>query len=94
MILNDKNVVVLYLENWQKRMIKDFLGVECDRWDIPIEEAGNLLYRSPFPESEYKKMYLTGWQMRELRDEAGTNCDFIELRKDIELIHRYGVPTK
>ena len=39
MLVDGKNVVILYLENWQRRMIKDFLGVECDRWEFPVEEA-------------------------------------------------------
>lgn len=93
MILNGKNVVVLYLENWQKRMIKDFLGVECDIWEVPVEEAGNIKYGSPFPPSVHKRMYLTDWQMRELRDEAGITCDFIELIK-IHQVILYAVRTK
>ena len=86
MIIDNKKVVVLYLEDWQQRMIKDFLGVDCDRWDIPIDNGPVMLYMPRFPEkSVYKKMYLTDWQMRELRDEAGMICDFVELKKDIPI---------
>ncbi|MDQ1252520.1 MAG: hypothetical protein QG646_1641 [Euryarchaeota archaeon] len=92
MLVDGKNVVILYLENWQRRMIKDFLGVECDIWEFPVEEADNMKYGSPFPSSKFKRMYLTGWQMRELRDEAGITCDFVELTK--EIIPKYRVSPK
>jgi len=95
MMIDGENVIVLYLEDWQKRMIKDFLGVDCDRWDVPIGMV-NTLYsgpRGPFPpRSNYKKMYLTDWQMREIRDEAGMTCDFVELTK--EIIPKYRVSPK
>jgi len=92
MKVHDKLVIVLYLEDWQKRLIKDFLGKECDTWDVPIKEAHNLKYGSPCPPSEHKRMYLTDWQMRELRDLAGVTCDFIELEKGIVL--KYFVSPK
>jgi hypothetical protein len=93
MMRNGKQVVVLYLEDWQQRMIKDFLGVDCDQWEVPIEKGPVFLYGVFLhPPSEYKRMYLTEWQMREVRDEAGTTCDFIELKKEINM--KYGVKTK
>jgi hypothetical protein len=93
MILNGKKVVVLYLEEWQKRMIKDFLGVECDHWEIPIEEVPIYMYGVPSAEKIiYKRMYLTDWQMRELKDEAGITGYFIELKK--ETAPKYAVPPK
>jgi len=99
MIRNEKNVVFLFLENWQKRMIKDFLGADCDSWEVPVEEGVKVMYGIPSPNKkiEHKRMYLTDWQMRELRDEAGITCDFIELKKGIDTIgaiYRYGVPPK
>jgi hypothetical protein len=101
MLIDDKNVVVLYLEDWQKRMIKDFLGVECDYWEVPVEEQEGsekftpvILYAVVTHQpTEYKKMYLTDWQMRELRDEAGITCDFVELKKESPFV-KYGVSTK
>lgn len=94
MILKGKEMVVLYLEDWQQRMIKDFLGIDCDRWEVPVTEAHNLKYGAPCPTSEHKKMYLTGWQMRELRDEAGMTCDFIELIKEQHQKVMYKVPAE
>lgn len=97
MIRDGKRVVILFLENWQKRMIKDFLGVDCDSWEVPIEEGIKIMYGSPTMEPvDYKKMYLTDWQMKELRDEAGIICDFVELRKidSVGAIFRYGLPPK
>jgi hypothetical protein len=93
MILNGKEVVVLYLEDWQRRMIKDFLEIDCDRWEVPVKESNNLKYGVPCHPSENKKMYLTGWQMRELRDEARITCDFIELTKDHQKV-MYRVPSE
>ena len=101
MLIDDKNVVVLYLEDWQKRMIKDFLGADCDYWEVPIEgQKGseafipiNLYAVVTHKLTESKKMYLTDWQMRELRDEAGITCDFVELTKESPFV-KYGVSTK
>jgi len=106
MIHDGKNVVILYLEDWQKRMIHDFLGMHCDSWEVPVEVARGVMYGAPTVEgvpilkysaptetsAECKRMYLTDWQMRELRDEAGVTCDFIELTKDINV--KYGVNHK
>ena len=93
MLFNGKKTVILYLEDWQKRMIKDFLEIDCDTWEIPLEGEITALYMSRFPEdTEYKKMYFTDWQMRELRDEAGMTCDFVELRKDFPIHFKYGPP--
>jgi|WetSurMetagenome_2_1015567.scaffolds.fasta_scaffold448031_2 hypothetical protein len=97
MIRDGKRVVILFLENWQKRMIKDFLGADCDSWEVPIEEGIKIMYGSPTVKTvDYKKMYLTDWQMKELRDEAGIICDFVELRKidNVGAIYRYGLPPK
>jgi hypothetical protein len=95
LIINGNKVVVLYLEDWQRNMIKDFLGVDCDRWEIPVDGSIKPLYMVPVPQpSEHKKMYLTDWQMRELRDEAGMTCDFIELKKEHPYILKYAAPTK
>ena len=38
--MNDDNkVMVLHFEDWQKRMVKNYLGVECDYLEMPIEKA-------------------------------------------------------
>lgn len=90
-ITSGKNVVVLYLEDWQKRMIKDFIGVECDRWDLPISTSPTMsAYACPNPFSPSKH----NWQRKELRDEAGVTCDFVELGIDIETNNTYGVSSK
>jgi hypothetical protein len=93
MIQNGKEIVVLYLEDWQKRMIKDFLGVDCNSWNMSIDDSLKMLYAPAFPHKEIinKRMYLTEWQMRELRDEAGITCDFIELTKEASIV-MYGPP--
>ena len=89
----EKKRFFLYLTDWQMRMVKDFLGIECDGMEIPLEPKNVLLYGvfPPTKKTVHKRMYLTDWQMREMRDEIGSSCDFIELTKDIT-IFRYGVP--
>ena len=83
--------LVLYLEDWQKRMIKDFLGKVCDTYEVSIEDPAVWRYGVP-TRKDTKRMYFTDWQIREMRDEAGVVCDFVELHKDI--IHSlYEVPT-
>jgi hypothetical protein len=91
MLRKGVKTLVLYLENWQKRMIKDFLEVDCDTYAVPIADPTILKYGIPF-HGESKRMYFTDWQIREMRDEAGVVCEFVELHKDI--IHTlYAVPT-
>jgi hypothetical protein len=86
MIIDNKKVVILYLEDWQQRMVKDFLGVDTDTWEVPIGGEIIPMYMARLPDKAvYKKMYFTDWQMRELRDEAGITCDFIELKKEIPI---------
>ena len=91
MKLEGKDVVVLYLTDWQMRMVKDFLGDDCHRIHVPVEHVPNTLYGVFPPAPDTKKMYLTDWQMRELRDEAGMTCDFIELKKHPHPIPMYMV---
>ncbi|HEX3030289.1 MAG TPA: hypothetical protein VHT34_13560 [Clostridia bacterium] len=93
MEVDGKRVVYLYLEDWQMRMVKDFLGFDCDGIEIPVVPPIVAMYAvHTHKHTIHKKMYLTDWQMRELRDEAGMTCEFIELTKDINF--RYGVRTK
>lgn len=83
MELKGKEYLVLYLTDWQKRMIKDFLGVDCDRWEVKLGPDAAVRY-GVFPPSDpkVKRMYFADWQRREIRDEAGVDCDFIELDEE------------
>ncbi len=84
MRLKDAKTVVLYLEDWQKRMVKDFLGVDCETCQVEIREVPDLVLRFGLPTNrKHKRMYFTDWQMREMRDEAGVACEFIELNEEI-----------
>jgi hypothetical protein len=94
MEIKGKKYIVLYLTDWQKQMVKDFLGVDCNYYQIPIEKKPPIvpMYGVRVPTNpQYKKMYLTDWQMREMKDEAGISCDFIELEKD-SINLKYGMP--
>ena len=81
MLRNEVRTVVLYLEDWQKRMVKDFLGIDCDTYEVRIESPSVMEYGVPTHE-ELKRMYFTDWQIREMRDEAGIACEFIELKEN------------
>jgi hypothetical protein len=73
--------VVLYLEDWQMRMIKDFLGVDCDTYTVEISDP--VIFRYGVRTNEQvKRMYFTDWQIREMKDLAGSSCEFIELHKE------------
>lgn len=83
MIRNGVKSVVLYLEDWQKRMIKDFLGVERNTYEVEIGKPSPVTHKYGIPtHEESKRMYFTDWQIREMRDEAGVVCEFLELHKD------------
>ena len=82
MIKNGVKTVVLYLEGWQKRMVKDFLGIDCDKYEVSLGGDPVLHMRYGLPTDEQlKRMYFTEWQIREMKDTAGFSCEFIELHK-------------
>ena len=44
MLFEGKNQVVIYLEDWQMRMVKDFVHVDCHWWGVqspPTKLAAN-----------------------------------------------------
>jgi hypothetical protein len=91
---NNKKVVTLHLESWQKKMTTDLLGIENEDMVLPIEEGKNLIYgvhgHTPYLEH---RMYLTEDQMKQIKDEAGQSCDFIELKKGARNL-MYGISTE
>lgn len=95
MLRDNKETLVLYLTDWQMRMVRDILKVDidCHTLEIPIDKKPNLRYgiREPVKKG-LKKMYLTEWQKNEMMDEAGTVCNFIELDPDLVRRFRYGMP--
>jgi hypothetical protein len=78
--------VVLYLEDWQQRMIKDTLGLECNTYTVDVNVPGDPIVRykvvPPGEEAALKRMYFSDWQIRELRDLTGVHLEFIELQPD------------
>lgn len=90
MEIDGKRFVVLYLEDWQRRMIKDFVGQDCITWVVPLESGGGVRYRVGTPDNpRVKRMYLTEWQIREIKDEAGEACEYVELTPGLQ--PKYGV---
>jgi hypothetical protein len=75
--------VVLYLEDWQQRMIKDTLGLSCDTYTVDVNVPSGPIVRykvvTPGEDAALKRMYFSDWQIRELRDLTGVHCEFIEL---------------
>jgi len=93
MLRGGVKTLVLYLEDWQKRMVKDVLGVDCDTYEVQIGKATKPILRYGIPTDEsLKRMYFTDWQIREMRDEAGVVCEFIELTKEAGV--RYMAPPR
>ena len=92
---NHKQWLILYLTDWQMRMIHDVLDVKCHTLEIPIDEGPVVRYGIRAPtDKKLKKMYFTDWQKSEMMDEIGSVCNFIEL--DPGQVHnfRYGMPKK
>ena len=95
MEVKGRKFVVLYLTDWQIRMVKDFLGIECHVWTVPIGDGPVMKYGVfPPPSSFTKKMYLTDWQIREIRAETGECCDYIELELKMIPIYSVVLPEK
>lgn len=77
-----KKHVVLYLTDWQIRMLKDILGVDTHVWTVPVNEGPILRYMGPQArqaEPKAKRMYLTEWQRKEIKDTTDEDCEFVEL---------------
>jgi hypothetical protein len=79
---NAVKTVILYLEDWQKRMVKDHLGIDCNSFEVPIGHPAITKYAVP-THPELKRLYFTEWQLREMKDIAGVSCEFIELHKNV-----------
>jgi len=95
MLRNGVKTLVLYLEDWQKRMVKDFLGKDCNTYDVEIGTPTSPTHKYGIRTDEtLKRMYFTDWQIREMRDETGVVCEFIELTKECGHYMRYGVPPR
>ncbi len=95
MLRKGVKTLVLYLDDWQKRMVKDFLGVDCDTYEVEIGTPTGPVPKYGIPvHLESKRMYFTDWQIREMRDEAGVVCEFIELTKEAKPGFRYMPPTR
>ena len=93
MEIGGKKHLVLYLEDWQTRMIKDVLGEDCITWTVPLGDGGVVRYGVGPPENPtVKRMYLTEWQMREIKDEAGEACEYVELSRSP--LVKYGMPPE
>jgi hypothetical protein len=93
MEIKGKRVLDLYLTDWQRKMVKDFLGVDCYYWTVRLSNNPTVRYGVRIPENpRVKRMYLTDWQKREIMDETGESCNFIELKGGI--MPDYGVPPE
>jgi hypothetical protein len=99
MLHKGRKKLIIYLEDWQKRMVKDFLGVDCHTYEVEIATPSGSVHKYGVPTDEsLKRMYFTDWQIREMRYEAGVVCEFIELPRDFAELEKgpaimlYGVP--
>lgn len=97
MLVKGVKTLRVYLEDWQKNMIKHELEIPhvCDYYDVQIGTPAKPTTKYGVPTDEkLKRMYFTEWQIREIRDETGIVCEFIELIKsDFEPWLRYKPPA-
>jgi len=87
----------IYLEDWQKNMIKHELNLPhvCDFYDVQIGKPSMPITKYGVPtDDKLKRMYFTEWQIREIRDETGVVCEFVELTKEIGQGMRYMPPPR
>ena len=92
---NNKKWLILYLTDWQIRMVHDvYPHVKCHFLEIPFD--GPVIrygIREP-TDKKLMKMYLTDWQKAEMMDEFGSVCNFIELDPSLVHVVKYGMPEK
>ncbi len=81
--MRGKKLAALYLTDWQMRMVKDFLGVDCHVWCVASDAPMHTRYGIEPGSGRCKKMYLTDWQRRELRAELNFTCEFVELEEQV-----------
>jgi hypothetical protein len=96
MIRDGKEILILYLTDWQTRMVHDILKVDnCHTLEIPIAVGNVVRYGiREATDKKLKKMYLTDWQKAEMMDETGSVCNFIELDHIMAKNVRYGMQKK
>lgn len=84
MEIKGRKFVSIYLTDWQMRMVKDFLGLDCHQWTVEVTGGPVMRYMGPGMKKEEldpqaKRMYLEGWQRQEVHDATGETCEFVEL---------------
>lgn len=90
---NVNEFIYLYLTDWQRNMIRDFVGKDCDRLEVPKKDRVVPLYGVVTPAApETQKMYLTDFQIKQIMDELGIPCDFIDLTQIITYL-KCGTPA-
>lgn len=82
--------VTINLTDWQKRMVKDYLGTEARFIAIPIEGGPIALYQAlPIPPAMQKRpiMYLTDEQMTVVKDafKVTSPCSHMEIGLDLKM---------
>ena len=88
-----KKVVSIYLEDWQRRLVKDAMHEDHTILELPVDDPKIVRYGNHEAiNPATKRMYFTGWQMKQIRDETGAACNFIEIPSAANF--RYGVPPK
>jgi len=87
-----QRVAKIYLEEWQRRMIKDILNVECDYCEVHLNDQAKIMkYMGPVVlrymgppamKVDKKRMYFTEWQRSEIKHLFGATREYIELVKN------------
>ena len=92
MKIDGKKYVLIYLTDWQVRMVEDICHMTCRVWRVPVEDGIGPRYMGPQDKgSGAKRMYLEEWQRMEISAETGWECYYVEL-DDAECHHKYGGP--
>jgi len=93
MKIDGKEYVLIYLTDWQVRMVEDFCHMTCRVWKVPVKDGIGPRYMGPQDTgSGAKRMYLEDWQRMEIKATTGRECYYIELDEP-ECQTKYGGPT-
>jgi hypothetical protein len=81
--------LTIYLTEWQKRMVKDYLGKDARFIAMPIEGGPIALYMAMPGQPGFKHaiMYLTDEQMALVKDtfKISTPCSHVEIGLDLPM---------
>jgi len=79
-MVKKQDMIYIYLEDWQKRQVKEVTGKDQIKLGISVEGGLIPIYAVYSPGPECRFMWLTNGQKAQILDEAGADCSVIDIK--------------